>query len=141
MSNDSDGYTKIKNKLIISSKLDDLEYRILSYMLSIQKDGSCFPSIRRMAELFSTEDGKPRSTTTITKKIKSLEFKGFIKKKNRTLGSGKKTSNEYLISEDVISRNTRKPKEEMDYERLKEENKELHSRLEQAVSDYDWLDG
>lgn len=133
MSNDNDGYTKIKNKLIISSKLDDLEYRILSYMLAIQKDGVCFPSIRKMAEIFSTEDGKKRSTTTITKKVKSLEVKDFIKKKNRTLGTGKKTSNEYLINEDVISKNKLLPS------RNPEENSRTISPEEAEILDYDWL--
>lgn len=123
----NDGYTKIKNILITSSKLDDTEFRILTYLISISKNRMSYPSIRKMAESIHSSD------TTIKRKLQQLQEKGFILKENRVLGAGKKTSNVYLINEDVIL----KPKKKDD--QLESEELKFKSEKIQTISDYDWI--
>lgn len=125
----NDGYTKIKNILIASSELDDTEFRILCYLISISKKGMCYPSLITISKTLKS------SKNTVIRKLKTLEEKGFILKENRTLGTGKKTSNIYLINEDAISK---KLKKEIQSE-ANSNDEEFHITEEELkILDYDW---
>lgn len=126
-----DGYTKVKNLLITSSNLNNAEFRILVYLISISKKGFCYPSASTISE-----------NTGMTKRnvyriLSNLEKKEFILKENRTIGTGKKTSNRYLINEDAISKNIRK---EINTETVPIEEVETDPLID-TLSDYDWLNG
>lgn len=128
----NDGYTKIKNVLITSSELDELEFRIMVYLISLSKDGVCYPSITTIAESLNM------SKSTVIRKLQSLKAKQFIMSEKRTIGSGKKTSNVYLINEDFISKRNKKANNQ---ELSDEEQEEFKiTEEEQKIIDYDWLD-
>lgn len=128
----NDGYTKIKNVLITSSELDELEFRIMVYLISLSKDGVCYPSITTIAESLNI------SKSTVIRKLQSLKAKQFIMGEKRTIGSGKKTSNVYLINEDFISKRNKKANNQ---ELSDEEQEEFKiTEEEQKIIDYDWLD-
>lgn len=128
----NDGYTKIKNVLITSSELDELEFRIMVYLISLSKDGVCYPSITTIAESLNM------SKSTVIRKLQSLKAKQFIMGEKRTIGSGKKTSNVYLINEDFISKRNKKANNQ---ELSDEEQEEFKiTEEEQKIIDYDWLD-
>lgn len=128
----NDGYTKIKNVLITSSELDELEFRIMVYLISLSKDGVCYPSITTIAESLNM------SKSTVIRKLQSLKAKQFIMGEKRTIGSGKKTSNVYLINEDFISKRNKKANNQ----ELSDEEQEGFkiTEEEQKIIDYDWLD-
>lgn len=86
----------------------------------------CYPSFNTISENLKI------SKSTVIRKLKGLEEKGFILKEIRVIGTGKKTSNIYLINEDAISKNLKKevqsePEEEFN---ITEE--------EQRILDFDW---
>lgn len=116
-------FTKIKNELIVSS-MKDSKFRVLCYLISRSKNGSCFPSIRTMA----TELGKGKGT--IQKIIDELVEEKILEKENRFLGTGKKTSNCYQINEKYLSK--RKSMKD-DYDELPEPDKK-------DFFDYNWLE-
>lgn len=122
----SEIFTKIKNDLITSS-LSDKELRVLLYLIIRSKNGICFPSIRTMA----TEIGKSKESVRTT--LIELENKNIISKENRFLGTGKKTSNVYLIDESFLVKSKKKELEEM----LSEEK---INEKELEIANFDWLD-
>lgn len=122
----SEIFTKIKNDLITSS-LSDKELRVLLYLIIRSKNGICFPSIRTMA----TEIGKSKESVRTT--LIELENKNIISKENRFLGTGKKTSNVYLIDESFLVKSKKKELEEMLLE-------EKINEKELEIANFDWLD-
>ncbi len=127
MTNDS--YTKIKNTLITSSEIDNYEFRILVYLISKSYTSICYPSIRTIGDELGL------GYMTVQRKIKSLEDKKIIIRNNRVIGTGKKTSNSYLINEDAISKNIQK-----------DINAKVSNSVESEITDeqlelsnYDWL--
>ena len=125
-----DGYTKIKNLLITSSRLDNKEFRTLVYLLSISRKGFCYPSINTIADQLNM------SRSSMYQIISSLESKGFILKENRTIGNGKKTSNRYLINEDAITKNIKK---EVNSETAVMEEVTNDPQIDYSFSEFDWL--
>lgn len=125
----NNGYTKIKNYLVTSSELDVFEFRILAYLISIQHKGVSYPSITTLMNNLGF------SKATVIRKLKSLEDKQFILRENRTIGTGKKTSNQYLINEDAISR---KMEESVNTQVSDEVECEI-SEEELKIMNYDWL--
>lgn len=126
-----DSYTKIKNLLITSSSLNNAEFRILVYLISISRKDFSYPSINTIAEKIHM------GRYTVIRTIDSLEKKGFILKENRVIGTGKKTSNRYLINEDAISKNIRK---EINTETVPIEELETDPLVD-TLSEFDWLNG
>ena len=125
----NNGYTKIKNYLVTSSELDVFEFRILAYLISIQHKGVSYPSITTLMNNLGF------SKATVIRKLKSLEGQQFILRENRTIGTGKKTSNQYLINEDAISR---KMEESVNTQVSDEVECEI-SEDELKIMNYDWL--
>ena len=114
-------FTVLVTSLITDLNLDSFEYRILSYLISCSKDGQCFPSVETISE--KTGIG----ISTVKSRLKKLVAKKYITQSNRTIGSGKKTSNIYTINQKyLVVREAR-------YEDTKVANEELF--------DYDWLNG
>lgn len=124
------GFTKIKNYLITSSELDAVEFRILAYLISIQRKDMCFPSTSTIATNLGV------SQRTVFQKLDSLEQKQFILKENRTIGTGKKTSNQYLINEDAISQKI----EETTNAQITDEATSDITPDQLMLSEYDWLE-
>lgn len=118
-------FVKVRNSLIVDSVLDDGEFRILLYLISLSKDGIVFPSIRTISQKLN------KSTTSVTNKLKSLEEKGYLLKENRTLGTGKKTSNQYLINENLFI-----VKKEFNF---KDESKSENFKKLEEISSYKWI--
>lgn len=107
----------ILKELVTDPKIDAYEYRILSYLISCSKDGECFPSHGDISD----KTGIPVST--VKRKLDSLISKKYISKSNRTIGSGKRTSNIYTINHKyLVTREAR-------YENEKQEE----------LFDYDWI--
>lgn len=116
-------FTKIKNELIVSN-MKDSKFRVLCYLIARSKDGKCFPSIRTIAN----ELGKGKGTIQCI--IDELIDEKILQKENRFVGSGKKTSNSYQISEKYLSK---KRSSQTDPIELPEPEKlELY--------DYNWLE-
>lgn len=88
-------FIQIKNKLL-KENITANAFRIFCILLAHSKNGICYPSIRKMAEEYSM------SKTTVSNSIKELEEHEIILKENRTVGSGKKTSNCYYLNESFI---------------------------------------
>ena len=124
------GFTKIKNYLITSSELDAVEFRILAYLISIQREDMCFPSTSTIATNLGV------SQRTVFQKLDALEQKQFILKENRTIGTGKKTSNQYLINEDAISQKI----EETTNTQITEKATSDITPDQLRLSEYDWLE-
>lgn len=125
----NNGYTKIKNYLVTSSELDAVEFRILVYLISIQHKGVSYPSINTLSDKLGV------SRRTIIRNLKTLEDKNFILRENRTIGTGKKTSNQYLINEDAISKKI----EETTNAQVSEEAESEISEDEMRIMNFDWL--
>lgn len=107
----------ILKRLVADPNIDVYEYRILSYLISCSKDGECFPSQGDISD----KTGIPIST--VKRKLDSLISKKYISKSNRTIGSGKRTSNIYTINHKyLVTREAR-------YE----------NNIENTLFDYDWL--
>lgn len=118
-----DRFVKVKNHLITSQNLTDLEFRIFCLLLSMANaDGFCYPSIRTIANCINKSPG------AVSKNLNSLIQKDFILKENRFLGKGKKTSNIYVINENYLVPNDKK-----------NFKKEVNQNI-QKIADYDWLD-
>lgn len=123
----SDTYLRIKNELILSA-LTDSQFRTLLYLMSKSNKQKCFPSIRTIA----TELDK--STTSIQKTLKDLEVQGYLTKSNRKTTTGKTTSNEYQLKEDLFVK--RKKREPNICEVVEEKE---YSEEDFDISDYDWI--
>lgn len=113
-------FTQVPNQLIIDKNLDAYEFRILSYLISCSsKDGICFPGKKDIAEkTFISE-------SHVKRKLKSLEENKYIKKTNRTIGSGKKTTNLYKLHKKLIV--------------TKEYRGEENEKQSVELYDYDWI--
>lgn len=115
----NDKYTKIKNKLIIAD-IKDLDFRVMCYLISRSKANKCFPSLNTIAtDLKKTKE-------TIRNVIDRLVKDNFIQKENRVVGTGKKTSNMYIINKEYVT------------ERIKQDNETKPEVIE--LFDYNWLD-
>lgn len=114
----NNNFVKLKKSLFTSS-LSDAEFRVLGYIISRSKNGYCFPSIRTIAADLH------KSNANVQKCLKSLEQQQYIIKENRKLGTGKNTSNLYVINDECLVNKNASHKEEV------EEVKELF--------DYDWI--
>lgn len=116
-------FTKIKNKLIVSD-MSDSKFRILCYLIARSKDGQCFPSIRTIANDLNKGKG------TVSRVLDELVEEKILTKENRFLGTGKKTSNLYVINENYI---VKKTKQEI-FETTQEE-----IERKEPLFEYDWL--
>lgn len=114
------GFTKIKNKLIVSN-LNSNEFRILCYLIARSKNGECFPSVGTIARDINI------SKRTIVRSLDNLIEENYIQKENRFLGTGKRTSNLYTINEEYLSKKT------------KQEIFETTQKEIEEPFDYDWL--
>lgn len=115
----NDKYTKIKNKLI-TTNIKDLDFRVMCYLISRSKSSKCFPSLSTIAtDLKKTKE-------TIRNVIDRLVQNNLIQKENRVVGTGKKTSNMYIINEEYIAK------------KIKQEDEPVHERKE--LFDYNWLE-
>lgn len=115
-------FTQIKNELILDKNISAVEYRILNLLIAYSNNGLAFPSYRKISEKLGI------SKETTKRAINNLEKKDYILKENRIIGSGKKTSNCYYISEKVMIA-------KKDY--LKEAKEEIKNI---ELFDYDWLE-
>ncbi len=108
----------ILKELVTDPRIDAYEYRILSYLISCSKDGECFPSHGDISD----KTGIPVST--VKRKLDSLISKKYISKSNRTIGSGKRTSNIYTINKKYLV--------------TREARYETNEKQEELF-DYDWI--
>ena len=115
-------FTQIKNELVLDQKISAVEFRTLVLLILYSNNGLAFPSYRKISDKLGI------SKETAKRTINNLEKKDYILKENRIIGSGKKTSNCYYISENVMI--TKK-----DY--LKEAKEEIKNI---ELFDYDWLE-
>lgn len=88
-------FIQIKNKLL-KENISATAYRVFSILLAHSKNGICYPSLRKLSEEY------PVSRKTMISAIKELEEHEIILKENRTIGTGKKTSNCYYLNEKYI---------------------------------------
>jgi DNA-binding transcriptional MocR family regulator len=66
---------------------------ILAWLIfRANQQGTCFPSVEKLCE-----DTGIKSRTTVTRHLKELEEKGYIKSKIRLRDDGGQTSNEYAV--------------------------------------------
>lgn len=126
---ESNGYTKIKNNLITSSELDPYEFRIIVYLISLNRNNIVYPSINTIST------NTLISKRAVIKKLEDLEKKGYLIRESRSIGKGKKVSNSYLINEDVM---LKKIKKEINTE-VSEEVESKVSDIDNKLLDYDWL--
>ena len=89
-------FTQIKNSLVRDINITSTQFRIISYLLSISKNGIAFPSIRTMARELSI------SPSTIFRNLEHLENKKYLKKTNVKTKNGKKASNQYRLKKDLF---------------------------------------
>lgn len=126
---ESNSYTKIKNNLITSSELDPYEFRIIVYLISLNRNNIVYPSINTIST------NTLISKRAVIKKLEDLEKKGYLIRESRSIGKGKKVSNSYLINEDVM---LKKIKKEINTE-VSEEVESKVSDIDNKLLDYDWL--
>lgn len=111
-------FVQIIKPMITDTNLDAYEYRILSYLISCSKDGKCFPSQNKIAKELNM------SKSLVKVRLDNLTNKKYIYKTNRIIGTGKKTSNLYMINEKLI---------------VKKEYREDNEPHDKELFDYDWL--
>ena len=111
------GFSKIKNELIVSN-LNSNDFRVMCYLIACSNSGKCFPSVETIATRINA------SKSTVLRSLDNLTKQKYITKANRTIGSGKKTSNLYTINEKYLIND---PKEK------------LHKSQKELV-DYNWLE-
>lgn len=104
--------------------MSDSKFRILCYLIARSKDGQCFPSIRTIANDLNKGKG------TVSRVLDELVEEKILTKENRFLGTGKKTSNLYVINENYI---VKKTKQEI-FETTQEE-----IERKEPLFEYDWL--
>ena len=113
------GFTKIKNNLIVSN-LNHIDFRVLCYLIARSKNGKCFPSVGTIAKEINV------SKRTILRAIDNLVKDKYIVREQRTIGTGKITSNLYTINKDYL---TKQNNEEVLHE----------TQVQKELIDYDWL--
>lgn len=120
-------YLKIKAELI-TSELSDIQFRILLYLIFKSRKQKCFPSIRTLASELK------KSTTSIQKTLNELEKQGYLTKENRKTKSGKTTSNEYELNENLFVK-----RKKADVIVSAEIDERIFTEDELKIFDYDWM--
>lgn len=115
-------FTRIKKELITSS-LSDKAFRVLSFLIFMSRNGECFPSMRTIASQLN------KSLESVRTAMKELEDNNLIVIENRTIGTGKKTSNSYKIADELL---VKTPKKEGPRTFKSTDDK-------YKILDYDWL--
>lgn len=126
-------FTQIKNKLIVDKNISAIDYRVLSYLISHSKKESCFPSYATIAN--DIDISRTKAYESVNKLVKL----NYLQKKERVIGKGRKTSNEYTICDDLLV--PKKAKKAMLDELTEEFMNDLKNKPieKKELFDYDWL--
>lgn len=109
--------TILLNKKALELDISTSAYKLFSILvLYSDSKGRCYPSMETITDKYHL------SKSTVIRATKELEDNHVIMVYRRVKGTGKKDSNEYLISKEYLAETLRKPEQ-----------------IE--IFDYDWLNG
>ena len=105
---------------MIISNLNGNDFKVLCYLIARSKDGKCFPSVGTISKEINI------SKSTVLRSLDNLIKESYITREQRTIGTGKKTSNIYTINKDYLA--------------IKQVQEEPDKSEEVELYDYNWLE-